>query len=112
MRKKIFLIIWGLSTGVILHLALSPSFGNLPLFVDKILHTSLAFVLMLGPIVMTKKPAIIYSAGVILILLGAAAEFVQSLTPDRSAEFYDVIANSVGTLLAFAFFHYLKYTKA
>jgi len=111
MSKKIFLVIWGLSTGIILYLALSPSFGNLPLYVDKILHVSLAFVLMLGPITMTKNSVIIYSSGIALIALGIAAEFIQSLTPERSAEFYDVVANSAGTILAFAFFHYLRYIK-
>lgn len=110
MSKKVFLVLWGLSIGPILYLALSPSF-HVPLYVDKVLHMTLAFVLMLGPIAMTRNKTIIYGSGFVLMILSVLAEFIQAPMPERSAELYDVLANGVGVFLSFAFFYYLRYIR-
>ena len=70
-----------------------------------------AFVLMIGPLIVTRKPLYIFGIGFLYMALGVAVEYVQATMPDRSAEFLDIVANIIGIFLAFIFFWYLRCKK-
>lgn len=72
---------------------------EIPYF-DKMGHL-LAYFAMMGwfaQLYHTKKQRIIYA--LLFIALGIAMEFVQSFDPARMAEFADMVANTLGVLIA------------
>ena len=72
---------------------------EIPYF-DKVGHLLAYFAMMawFAQLYHTKKQRIIYAF--LFIALGIAMEFVQSFDPARMAEFADMVANTLGVLMA------------
>jgi len=110
--KKYYKIIFYITTIAIFILAIVPSTNRdiIP-HTDKILHMSAFFVLSLelnqASSTMTHR---IRNIGA-LLGFGIFIEFAQSLTPNRTASLYDVIADLVGILLFQLLYSAYKFNK-
>jgi len=81
---------------------------------DKIVHFSMYFIsltLSFTDAYKAKEKLLslsYYGIAIGNILYGISIEFIQSQIPNRSADFYDALANSFGVLIAFLLFRYLN----
>ena len=69
-------------------------------FFDKYAHTLAYFVLMGWFMQIYHKKTSIVMCFVLFVLLGEGLEFVQGMTAYRSFDVYDMLANSLGVVLA------------
>lgn len=94
--KPTLFIYWGFIT----FLALVPvqKSPELFLFSDKLIHFISFFILIFLFDKSFKKPLSIFSLG-LLFSYGVFLEFAQSLTPTRSPELLDLLADSIGLLV-------------
>lgn len=121
MKKYWKTIIWAI---IILILSSIPGsdvgkikFLNIP-YMDKLAHLGLYFILCFLFVFEEHKNSITGNSNkqiILFILLacisyGIIMEFLQNwLFKERSAEFWDIVANSLGSFLAIPFFYSLKF---
>ena len=98
--KSILLAYWAFIT--ILALMPAPQSENLFPFSDKILHF-ISFLVLLFLFDKSFKKQISPLTVVGLFCYGILIEFIQSLTPTRSAEITDILANLLGLLVYYYF---------
>jgi len=112
-RRHIYPVIW---FGLIAYASVTPSrnFPELKLFphFDKVVHFGIYFVLALllaAAFIKDRKYTRSYLlAGLASVLTGIAFELIQKyLTPDRSGEINDMLANTLGVLAGIAVYHFL-----
>jgi VanZ family protein len=100
-----FWIIWCIATTLMLLPA-----DELPVvdIWDKAEHAFTFFVLMLLGWLGYRKQLNVYRLMALLISYGIAIECIQYFIPSRSFSVLDMVADSVGVVLAFAIFRYWK----
>lgn len=101
--QKIWLVIGYALVTLVIYLSASsnpPDSGIELANFDKVMHALAYFVLMgwFAQLYHVKKHRLIYALA--FIFMGIALEVVQSFDPARSAELADMVANTLGVLLA------------
>jgi VanZ family protein len=75
---------------------------------DKVVHALLFLWLTLTTLWIRRKTAVVY----VLLIFGALIELTQGLTPYRSAEMLDWLADALGVLLAWWCWRYARISTA
>ncbi len=123
MLKNLFFWIALCWTGVVVFFCLTPSndFPTLKIpYLDKLVHAFFYFVFTIVWFLFFKKQVkksnefkLLIFSGLFSVLFGIGIEIIQAkLTSTRSGDFFDVLANTSGVILAFAFVLFTKNTKA
>lgn len=117
LKGNIILIAIGVTISILyLSLAKVPASTININHIDKWYHSLAYFVLTLAWLLTyRKKPEKKYTIVILCIILGIIIEVLQqTLTQYRTADYFDILANSVGVLLALATFTFVlrkKYIK-
>jgi len=115
MPKKYYKVLFYITTIAIFILAITPSADiSIVPYADKILHISAFFTLSLE---LNRASSTIKhrlrNMGA-LLAFGVFIEFAQSLTPNRTASIYDIIADLIGILIfqiLYSIYRFYKYEK-
>ena len=67
-------------------------------FTDKVAHFVTYLILSFVALLSSKQKHSLFTILAVQILIGVCVEGAQSLTPDRTPEFLDIVANSSGVL--------------
>lgn len=104
-RPWLWLGLWLLAQALVLTVCLLPhtELPPVPRNGDKVEHALAFLVLAAAAVQLFATPRALLRAGAWLLLLGVGIEFAQgALTPDRSADPFDVVADTIGILLGLA----------
>lgn len=109
--RRISQLLWLIQTGALWWLLLVPLAVPPAMSVpglDKVVHVLLFLWLTLTALWIWRKTAVIH----VVLILGALIELTQSLTPSRSAEMLDWLADALGVLLAWYVWRYTRISTA
>lgn len=109
--RRISQLLWLIQTGALWWLLLMPLAVPPAMSVpglDKVVHVLLFLWLTLTALWIWRKTAVIH----VVLILGALIELTQSLTPYRSAEMLDWLADALGVLLAWYVWRYTRISTA
>ncbi len=99
--KYIYFILWLALISIICIGSLSPSLAPPgKLHMDKVFHLGANFLLALYPLYLCRTKLAYYCATIFVIMFGVLIEIIQQNVPGREASLGDVLANSVGVLIA------------
>ena len=112
LKYNLFAILWAV---IILFLSIISGGARTNIeigFLDKLVHLSiygaLSFLLVVGLKKQYRWPRIKFKAGYyaigVSILYGILMEFMQLFIPDRGADYKDMIANTLGSILGYFIF--------
>ncbi|MCW8923116.1 MAG: VanZ family protein [Gammaproteobacteria bacterium] len=101
--KKLWLAMGYALVAIVIYLSVTshpPDSGLEIPFYDKIGHTLAYFILMgwFAQLYHLKRQRTMYALG--FVAMGVAMEYVQSFDPARMAEFADMVANTLGVVIA------------
>ncbi len=95
----VFLTGFLLCLAATLFASLMPGNGTTSLpYIDKVAHFIMHFTIMFNVVALLDKKKNIVIFVFLGILLGGILEFAQQYVPNRSFEYSDIVANSLGTI--------------